>query len=90
MGISNKVDDSSASIGKRYSRNDELGTPLGITVDFQTTKDDTVTLRDRDSTTQVRAGQGEICDAVKNIVEGRETWEEVAQRLPAFERQEVD
>ncbi|CAG8055384.1 unnamed protein product, partial [Penicillium nalgiovense] len=34
-GVSNRVDDSSASIGKRYSRNDELGTPFGITVDFQ-------------------------------------------------------
>lgn len=31
LGISNRVDDSSASIGKRYARNDELGTPFGIT-----------------------------------------------------------
>ena len=33
IGVSNRVDDSGASIGKRYSRNDELGTPLGITID---------------------------------------------------------
>lgn len=33
-GISARVDDSSATIGKRYSRNDELGTPYGITIDF--------------------------------------------------------
>jgi glycyl-tRNA synthetase len=33
-GVFSRVDDSSASIGKRYARNDELGTPYGITVDF--------------------------------------------------------
>lgn len=33
IGVSSRVDDSGASIGKRYSRNDELGTPLGITID---------------------------------------------------------
>ncbi|KAL8938434.1 MAG: hypothetical protein Q9216_003908 [Gyalolechia sp. 2 TL-2023] len=54
LGISNRVDDSSATIGKRYSRNDELGTPLGITVDFQSVKDNTFTLRDRDSTKQLQ------------------------------------
>ena len=90
MGVSNKIDDSSASIGKRYSRNDELGTPLGITVDFQTVKDNTITLRDRDTTTQVRASEDEICAAVKSIVDGEETWEDVAKRLPRFEGQEVD
>lgn len=90
MGISNKIDDSSASIGKRYSRNDELGTPLGITVDFQTVKDNTITLRDRDTTAQVRASEDEICAAVRSIVDGEETWDEVANRLPKFEGQEVD
>jgi glycyl-tRNA synthetase len=90
MGVSNKIDDSSASIGKRYSRNDELGTPLGITVDFQTVKDNTITLRDRDTTSQVRASEDEICAAVKSIVDGEETWDDVAQRLPKFEGQEVD
>ena len=90
MGISNKTDDTAASIGKRYSRNDELGTPLGITVDFQTVKDKTFTLRDRDTMTQVRASEDEICAAVKSIVDGEETWEDVARRLPKFEGQEVD
>ena len=84
------MDDSSASIGKRYARNDELGTPLGITVDFQTVKDSTVTLRDRDSTGQVRASEDEILKAVKGLVEGAETWKDVQKRLPAFEGQEVE
>ncbi|EFW22960.1 Glycine--tRNA ligase 1, mitochondrial [Coccidioides posadasii str. Silveira] len=90
MGVSNRVDDSSASIGKRYARNDELGTPFGITVDFQSVKDNTFTLRDRDSMKQVRASEEEICKAVKSLVEGEETWEDVRKRLPEFLGQEVD
>ena len=90
LGISNKTDDSSASIGKRYARNDELGTPLGITVDFQTVKDGTITLRDRDTTKQVRASDDEICKAIKSLVEGDETWADIMKRLPVFEGQEVD
>jgi glycyl-tRNA synthetase len=89
-GVANKTDDSSASIGKRYSRNDELGTPLGITIDFQTVKDSTVTLRDRDSTKQVRASQDDIVAAVKALCEGEKTWADIADELPAFEGQETD
>jgi glycyl-tRNA synthetase len=46
--------DSGGSIGKRYRRQDEIGTPWGITVDFDTKDDDSVTLRDRDTLEQVR------------------------------------
>ncbi len=46
--------DEGGSIGKRYRRQDEIGTPWGITVDGQTAEDDTVTLRDRDSLEQTR------------------------------------
>jgi glycyl-tRNA synthetase len=46
--------DEGGSIGKRYRRQDEIGTPWGITVDGQTMEDDTVTLRDRDSLEQTR------------------------------------
>jgi hypothetical protein len=52
-GISRKVDDSGASIGKRYARTDEIGVPFAITVDHTTLADDTVTLRERDSMLQV-------------------------------------
>ena len=54
--------DEGGSIGKRYRRQDEIGTPWGVTVDGQTMEDDTVTLRDRDSLEQVRvpiAGLGD-------------------------------
>ena len=46
--------DETGAIGRRYRRQDEIGTPYGVTVDFQTLEDGTVTLRDRDSTEQVR------------------------------------
>jgi len=46
--------DESGSIGRRYARADEVGTPLGITIDYKTLKDDTVTIRDRDTWKQVR------------------------------------
>lgn len=45
IGIASRVDDSSASIGKKYARNDELGTPFGCTVDFASIKKGTMTLR---------------------------------------------
>ncbi|MGC8480531.1 MAG: glycine--tRNA ligase [Acidimicrobiales bacterium] len=46
--------DDTQSIGRRYRRQDEIGTPLCVTVDFESLEDRAVTIRDRDSTTQVR------------------------------------
>lgn len=74
-----------------YARNDELGTAFGITVDFQSVKDGSFTLRDRDTTTQVRASEDEILQAIKSLCEGIESWDQVANRLPKFEgQQEVE
>jgi len=87
LGVSSKIDDSGASIGKRYSRNDELGTPLGITVDFQSVSDDTYTLRDRDSTKQVRADADKILAAIKSLVEGTKVWTDIERELPACKQQ---
>jgi glycyl-tRNA synthetase len=52
--------DTGGSIGKRYRRQDEIGTPWGITIDHQTMEDDTVTLRDRDSLDQSRIPISEV------------------------------
>jgi glycyl-tRNA synthetase len=52
--------DEGGSIGKRYRRQDEIGTPWGVTIDGQTLEDDTVTLRDRDSLEQVRVPSTEL------------------------------
>ncbi len=59
--------DASGSIGKRYARMDEIGTPWCVTVDYQTLEDGTVTLRERDSSEQIRIeymGVPEIINAV--------------------------
>lgn len=90
VGISSRVDDSSATIGKRYSRNDELGTPFGITIDFQTVKDGTITLRERDSTRQVRADEDKIIAAIQSLVDDSKTWKDVEDELPIFEGQELE
>lgn len=47
--------DDSGTIGRRYRRNDEIGTPYSVTVDYDTLEDGTVTIRDRDSMRQIRA-----------------------------------
>jgi glycyl-tRNA synthetase len=52
--------DDNANVGKRYRRADEIGVPKCITIDFQTLEDDTVTVRDRDTTEQVRKSVSEI------------------------------
>ena len=58
--------DEAGSIGKRYRRQDAIGTPMCITVDFDTENDDSVTIRDRDTMEQVRV---KICDLEKYIEE---------------------
>ena len=52
--------DDSGAIGKRYRRQDEIGTPLCITIDFDTLEDETVTVRDRDTMAQVRMPIAEL------------------------------
>ena len=57
--------DEAGSIGKRYRREDEIGTPYCVTIDFDTLEDDTVTIRDRDTMEQIRLK----IDDVENWVE---------------------
>ena len=57
--------DQAGSIGRRYRRQDEIGTPFGITVDHETLRDGTVTLRDRDSTAQVRVAEDRLVDELE-------------------------
>ena len=54
--------DERGNIGKRYYYQDEIGTPFCITIDFDTLEDDTVTVRDRDTTEQVRVAVDELVD----------------------------
>lgn len=89
-GIPAKVDDSAASIGKRYARNDELGTPFGITIDFQSVQDNTFTIRERDSTRQVRGDSNDVLEAIRLMVHEGVSWETATKDLKEFEGQELD
>ena len=62
--------DESGSIGRLYYRQDEAGTPAAITVDYDTLKDDTVTLRDRDSQKQIRVKMTELLPVMKRFLSG--------------------
>lgn len=58
--------DDNGNIGKRYRRQDEIGTPFCITIDFDTLKDDTVTVRDRDTGKQERIKEADLTTYLKN------------------------
>jgi glycyl-tRNA synthetase len=60
--------DDTGSIGKRYRRQDEIGTPLCVTVDFDTLNDHAVTIRDRDSMEQVRVPVEELVVRVREML----------------------
>jgi glycyl-tRNA synthetase len=57
--------DDAQSIGRRYRRQDEIGTPLCVTVDFDTLTDDAVTIRERDSMEQVRVPIANLLEALQ-------------------------
>ncbi|EPT04869.1 hypothetical protein FOMPIDRAFT_1112855 [Fomitopsis schrenkii] len=84
-GVFSRVDDSSQSIGKRYSRNDELGTPFGITVDFASVQNRTVTLRERDTTMQLIGSVDDVITTVTELVNDTIRWPEAAERLPVYD-----
>jgi glycyl-tRNA synthetase len=60
--------DDNGNIGKRYRRQDEIGTPFCIVVDFDTLEDDTVTVRDRDTGVQERVKVSELIGFIKNKI----------------------
>ena len=60
--------DEAGSIGKRYRRQDEIGTPYCVTIDFDTLEDGTVTIRDRDTMEQKRLTVSEIVEFVKEKI----------------------
>jgi glycyl-tRNA synthetase len=60
--------ENSGNIGKSYRRHDEVGTPLCITVDFESLENETVTLRDRDTMEQKRVSVEEIKEMLKDIL----------------------
>ena len=61
--------DEAGSIGKRYRREDEIGTPYCVTIDFDTLEDNTVTIRDRDTMEQIRLNIDEVAKWVEEKIE---------------------
>jgi glycyl-tRNA synthetase len=67
--------DDTASIGKLYRRQDEIGTPYCVTVDVETLDDGAATIRERDSMTQERVSLAQIPQRIADLVAGRAAWE---------------
>ena len=60
--------DDGGAIGRRYRRQDEIGTPYALTIDEQTLEDDTVTLRDRDTLAQERVPIGGVRARISDLL----------------------
>ncbi len=73
------VYDKSGSIGRRYSRNDEIGTPFCITIDDETPKDKSVTIRDRDTTKQIRVKIQDIKETLKKLINNELAFEKAGK-----------
>ena len=69
--------DDAQSIGRRYRRQDEVGTPLCVTVDFETIDDQAVTIRDRDTMSQIRVPLAGLVDALRQRLAELQPKEEV-------------
>jgi glycyl-tRNA synthetase len=73
--------DSSGSIGRRYRRNDEVGTPYSVTVDYETLEEGTVTIRDRDSMSQIKVARVEVAERVLALLAGEMEFSEAGTPL---------
>lgn len=82
-GLSTIIDVTGTSIGKRYARTDEIGVPFAVTVDHETLKNETVTLRERDTCSQVRIPTSELRLVLKQLVDMKVNWSEVQAKYPA-------
>ncbi len=71
--------DEAGSIGRRYARADEVGIPLGITVDYETLSDNAVTIRDRDSWKQVRTKIEDLLELLHKYFRGKIDFEDLGK-----------
>ena len=65
LGMGRVLLENSGNIGKNYRRHDEVGTPICITVDFESLENETITVRDRDSMEQKRMSVDEVVNYFK-------------------------
>jgi glycyl-tRNA synthetase len=73
--------DETGSIGRRYARADEAGVQLGITTDYDTLSDGTITIRDRDSWQQVRTPIAQLPKLLHRYFEGKANFEELGSLI---------
>merc|ERR1711972_1020668 len=82
LGLSYTMDESGATIGRRYARNDELGTPFAVTVDHDFFEDGTATLHERDTMWQIRLPLADMPELILDLCKGETTWEAVFPKHP--------
>lgn len=68
--------DDSGTIGRRYRRNDEIGTPYSITIDYNTLEDGTVTIRDMETMKQVRSPVKDIANIISELINGNVSFKD--------------
>jgi len=90
LNLSTKVDDSGVALGRKYARADEVGTPYAITIDFDTLKDNSVTIRERDSMHQVRLPLDDAISVTARLCTTALTWEQVYGQYPRVHRDTSD
>ena len=71
--------DKTGSIGRRYARNDEIGTPYCVTVDGDSLNDKSVTIRDRDSQKQIRVKVSKLREVIGRLIEGEVEFEKAGK-----------
>lgn len=69
--------DKSGSVGRRYARQDEIGTPYCITYDFESLEDNCVTIRNRDTTEQKRVRISELAGLLNELIRGRKRFDDI-------------
>ena len=74
LNLAYDVDNTNGSIGRKYARADEIGIPLAICIDFDTINDQKVTIRERDSTKQIRVAIDQVADIIYRYTYGKVTF----------------
>ena len=74
--------DKSGSVGRRYARADEIGIPFCVTIDFDTLEKNDVTIRDRDTTKQIRVPVSKLVDTLQKLLAGDVEFEKAGTPLP--------
>lgn len=73
--------DKSGSIGRRYARNDEIGTPYCITIDDKTLEDKTITIRNRDTAKQIRVKISDVRDVLRKLIRNEIAFEKAGKLI---------